>query len=133
NSRYFRFANLSTRSAVSEHSGTADIAIGQTVLNGDADQIGGARGLQLGFDLAAVVRSGLIADAECVGDLGEVAALRQQTQDFEIARGEIVERVRWGLDPREHESLGNLVFDKGATAGDASDGFESLFRRDGLA
>jgi hypothetical protein len=57
------------------------------VLNGDADQIGGALRPQLGFDLAAVVRSGLVADAECVGDLAEAAALRQQPQDFEIARG----------------------------------------------
>src|ERR1700746_2970037 len=71
----------------SKHSGTAGIAIGQTVLNGDADQIGGALRPQLGFDLAAVVRSGLVADAECGGDLAEAAALRQQPQDFEITRG----------------------------------------------
>src|SRR2546423_13289485 len=114
-------------------SGTASIAIGQTVLNGDADQIGGARGSQLGFDLAAVVRSGLVADAECVGYLDEVAALRQQTQDFEIARGEVFEGVGRGSHVRENKLFGNLVFDIGATAGDASDCFEELFRRNSLA
>jgi hypothetical protein len=59
--------------------------------------------------------------------------LRQQTQDLEVARGEVFEGVGRGSDAREHEFFGNLVFDVGATAGDASDCFEKLFRRSGLA
>jgi hypothetical protein len=69
----------------SEHSETTGIAIGQTMPNDYADQIGSTPGPQPGLDLAAVVHGGPVADAERVGDLGEAAALRQQTEDFEIA------------------------------------------------
>jgi hypothetical protein len=63
-------------------SGAAGISIVETVLNGDADQISDAPRPQLGLDLAAVVRGGLVADTEGAGDLGEAAALRQKTKDF---------------------------------------------------
>src|SRR6266480_3687415 len=102
------------------------------MLHRDADEIGGAPRPQLGFDLAAVVGGGLIADPERVGDLDEITALRQQPQDFEIARGEGVERVRRGADIRKHQFLGDLALDIGATAGDASDCSKKLVRRDVL-
>src|SRR5271165_628708 len=118
---------------VSADEASARLAIGETVLNGDADQIGGARHPQLGFDLATIIRGGLVTNAERVGDLGEAAALRQKTQDFQIARGKVFERLRRGSDIREHQFLGNLALDIGAAAGDASDCFEKLVRRDVLA
>src|SRR5262249_42225060 len=109
------------------------ITIGQAVLNGNADQIGSASRMQLGFNLATVVRNGLVADAESVGDLGEAAALRQQTQNFKVARGEVFKRVERISDIRKHQFFCNFPFDIGATPGDPSDCLEKLVRRNALA
>src|ERR1700730_14616090 len=83
-------------------SGAVGISILETVLNGDADQIGGAPRPQLGLDLAAVVRGGLVADTE--GTLAFRPRRSPHSALEALERAVMTQRVNWVLD-LEHPNL----------------------------
>jgi len=65
------------------------IDLDRVVLDGDADKVSSARHSKLGFELAAVIRSGFIAYTRGVSDLSKAAALREEMQNLEIASGKV--------------------------------------------
>jgi len=54
------------------------ITINEAALDCNADQIGSTARAELGFDLAAIVRRGLIADADRVSDLEQGTTFSQE-------------------------------------------------------
>src|SRR5438045_859472 len=77
------------RSVLGRSHRRSGVTIDQAGADRYADQIGGARGAELGLDPARAVRRGFIRDAKNIGDLRKGAALRQETQHLDVAPGQV--------------------------------------------
>src|SRR5580692_8336794 len=100
------------------------LSLGDAALDGDPDEVGGSGDAELGFDLAAGVGDGLVADADRRGDLIEAAPAAEEPQDLEFPRRQLLQRRARRVDVRERQFLGDLVLDVALAGGDPPDGFE---------
>ena len=63
----------------------------------DPDQIGGSREAELVLHMAAIIRHGLVAEADRIGDLQQTVAFAKEPENFEIAARQLPEGMRWGI------------------------------------
>ena len=97
------------------------------MLDRDPDQIGCSRKAELILHMAAIVRHGFVAEADCSGDLQHAVAFAKEPENFEIAARQILEGMRQRgqsgrPDGEQGEFLRNLRLDVVTPSGDTEDG-----------
>jgi hypothetical protein len=66
------------------------------VLDRDPDQIGSSRKAELVLYVAAIIRHGLVAEADRIGDLQQAVAFAEEPENLQVAARQILEGVRQG-------------------------------------
>ena len=73
---------------------------GDLILDRDPDQIGGSCEAELVLHVAAIIRHGLVAEADRIGDLQQAVAFAKKLENLEIAACQVVEGMDGGTSGR---------------------------------
>ena len=74
------------------------------MLDRDPDQVGSSRKAELVLYVAAIIRHGLVAEADRIGDLQQAVAFAEEPENLQVAARQILEGVHKG-EPRDARTV----------------------------